>query len=110
MNLSPTCSKVDDKEERVMAQPQPVQPPPAPGAQQTALPARKVSAGALAGLGVTLVVAILNHYVVPDKPIPAEISALATTFASGLVSYFTPPGKNETTTISDTGSVVTALR
>lgn len=56
------------------------------------MPVRKVTAAAISGCIVTIVVFSLNTYVplFNDKPIPGEVSSAATTLLSFVVSYLTP--------------------
>ncbi|AVZ29564.1 hypothetical protein [Nodularia spumigena] len=66
--------------------------------EQTDRPTAKVFNGAIAGFFVTVLVFVLNTYVISDKDkqIPPEITAVATTLFTFIVSYITTPGKNET--------------
>lgn len=62
----------------------------------TLAPAQKVTAGGIAGAAVTVIVFVLNSYVLPsDKPITAEIAVALSTVFTFLVSYLTPPSKND---------------
>jgi hypothetical protein len=60
--------------------------------QQSGAPTRKVMAGGVAGAITTIVVFILNYYVLPqDKPITGDIGAAITTVLSFVVCYLVPP-------------------
>ena len=52
--------------------------------QPDAKPTRKVTVGALTGLGVTFVVALLNQF---EVPVSEELAAAGVTFFSALASY-----------------------
>lgn len=76
-------------------------------ATTTYAPVRKVTAGALSGAVVTLVIWMLNTYVSPfdKKPIPAEITGTMTTIVSFLISYAVPPARNETIVEGEQGAL-----
>jgi len=63
----------------------------------TAAPSQKVTASSLAMSATTLLVWILNHYVLPE-PIPGEISALAVTLVGSTVAYFVRPSAADVAT------------
>jgi putative flippase GtrA len=65
--------------------------------QPTGVPVRKVAAGGLAGAVTTILVWVLNKYVL-KSPIEGDIGAAITTVLSFIVSYFIPPSANETVT------------
>ncbi|HEY3706885.1 MAG TPA: hypothetical protein VGL22_17615 [Terracidiphilus sp.] len=68
------------------------------GGQSTGLPVRKVLAGGVSGAITTIVVFVLNNYVLEPhgaKLITGDIGAAITTVLSFVVSYFIPPGPNE---------------
>jgi hypothetical protein len=58
-------------------------------------PTQKVAAAGVAGAITTIIVFVINTYVVPDKPISAEIGAALTTVLSFMTSYFTPPAPRD---------------
>jgi hypothetical protein len=62
---------------------------------QSALPARKVWIGAVAGAGTALLVFIVNLMLAEDKQIPGEVAASLVTVLSFLLSYFVPPAKDD---------------
>lgn len=59
----------------------------------SSLPSAKVSAGALAGAAVAIIVFILNYWFLTEKPIPGELASLVTFLVSGIVSYLVPPSR-----------------
>lgn len=66
--------------------------------QSTAAPVRKVLAGGVAGAFTTVVVFVLNNYVLEPhnlKLITGDVGAAITTVLSFVVSYFIPPSPNE---------------
>lgn len=65
------------------------------GGQSTAMPVRKVLVGGLAGAITTIVVWVLNTYVLGSKPITGDIGAAITTVLSFVISYIVPPSPNE---------------
>ena len=60
------------------------------------VPVQKVQGVALAGAITTIVIWVLNTWVL-DKGqlIPGTVSAAATTILAAFIGYMTPPGKNE---------------
>lgn len=76
-------------------------------ATTTYAPVRKVTAGALSGAVVTLIIWMLNTYVSPfdKKPIPAEITGTMTTIVSFLISYAVPPARKETIVEDEQGAL-----
>jgi hypothetical protein len=83
---------------------------PSDTVQRNSTPVRKVSAGAFSGAVVIFIVAVLNNYVLKDKPITAEISSAATTIVTFLVGYLVPPGSGEVTMQAPDGKVMSAVR
>jgi hypothetical protein len=65
--------------------------------QQDAVPTRKVLAGGLAGALTTIVVFILNSYVIGQgvPKITGDIGAALTTVLSFLISYLVPPASKD---------------
>lgn len=61
----------------------------------TPLPTQKVTAAALAGGAMTLLLFLANHYLLKADPIPAEAGALAVWIVSNTVAYFTPPSRGD---------------
>ncbi len=60
------------------------------------VPVKKVKAGGLGGAFVTIVVVVLNSYVLPeDKPLTGEFAAALTMICSWVIAYFTSPGAKE---------------
>jgi hypothetical protein len=57
-------------------------------------PERKVAVGAFAGALVALITAILNRYILVDKPLPADITVLGTTVLTFFLQYFVPNSNN----------------
>ena len=67
--------------------------------QSTGVPTNKVIAGGLAGAITTIIVFVLNNYVLRPHQLTeldGTVSAAITTFLSFVVSYLIPPGRNET--------------
>lgn len=62
--------------------------------QKSARPTNKVVATGLAGAITTIIVWILNTFVLPE-PMPAEVVAALTTIIAVLVAYFVPPGAED---------------
>ena len=62
---------------------------------QGSAPVRKVTAGGIAGAITTVLVFVINTYVVPTKPITPEIAAALTTIISFAVSYLVPPAESD---------------
>jgi hypothetical protein len=62
--------------------------------QATAVPTRKVAASGIAGTVVTLVVWVLNTYVL-KTPIPGDIAATLTTVFAFALSYYVPPAPSD---------------
>jgi hypothetical protein len=79
-------------------------------ATTTHAPVRKVTAGALSGAIVTLVIWMLNTYVpmFNRRPIPAEITGTLTTIVSFMISYAVPPGRDETVIEDEQGRTLSA--
>lgn len=63
---------------------------------RTAVPTRKVYAGALAGAISTLLVYAFNSYVSPTRALPPEAAAAVTTVVTFVVSYFVRPAERDT--------------
>ena len=67
--------------------------------QQSSFPTRKVMAGGVAGAAVTILMFVLNTYVLPgDKPLTAEVAAALTTVLSFVISYLVPPSSKDDVT------------
>lgn len=62
----------------------------------SAAPVRKVIVGGLAGALSTVLLWVLNTYVLP-KPMPAEVGSAVTTVLSFVVSYLVPPAASDQT-------------
>ena len=59
-------------------------------------PVKKVGAAGVAGAATTIIVFILNTYILPEtKPLTGEIAAAITTILAFVAAYLTPPGNNE---------------
>jgi fluoride ion exporter CrcB/FEX len=80
---------VNNEEETAMLQPR--------LRMQNNVPIRKVTAGGAAGAITTIVVWILNTFVLQqeNQQITAEIAAAITTLISFAVSYYVHPGRND---------------
>ena len=64
--------------------------------QNSAMPIRKVSVGALAGAVSTVIVFVLNTFVLShDQQIPAEVATALATVLSFCASYFVPPAADD---------------
>ena len=76
----------------------------------TRAPVRKVAAGGVAGALVTVIVVVLG-LVWPNtfSQLPDGFEAALTTLATFLVSYFTPPGADETV-VTDAGGTRSAKK
>jgi hypothetical protein len=59
----------------------------------TPLPSAKVTAGTLAGAATTLLLFLVNHYLLRADPIPAEAGALAVWVVGNSVAYFVRPSR-----------------
>lgn len=59
-------------------------------------PVRKVTAGGIAGAVTAVLVFVVNTYVSPHKPLPAEIAAAITTIISFVVAYLIRPAASDT--------------
>jgi hypothetical protein len=60
-------------------------------------PVRKITAAALAGAVATIIVFVLNTYLLPeDKILTGEIAAALTTVLAFAAGYFVSPGAGET--------------
>lgn len=57
---------------------------------KTNWPAQKVIGGSIGGAVSTIVIYVLNEYVL-SAPLPAEIAAAVTTLVVALVGYYVPP-------------------
>lgn len=67
--------------------------------QQSSIPTRKVLAGGVAGAAVTVLMFVLNTYLLPaDKPLSAEVAAALTTVLSFVISYLVPPSAKDDVT------------
>lgn len=79
-------------------------------ANETKVPTRKTQVAVVVGAFVSLIVAVLNHYVpfFESNPITGEVAALATTAFTSLAAYLTPPAADETVMTNAAGAVVTA--
>ncbi len=62
--------------------------------QATAMPTRKVAAGGITGVMVTIAVWVLNTHFL-TTPIPEHIAAAITTALSFAVSYYVPPASTD---------------
>jgi len=63
---------------------------------KAAAPVRKVTAGALGGAIVTVLVWYLNTFVLePDKQITGQVAAALTTIVTFLIGYFVPPSAKD---------------
>lgn len=73
----------------------------------TNIPSQRVTAGALTGAAVTLLVLFLNTYVpffkVKENHIHGEISGAGTTVFTFLVAYLVPPGRGEAILVDENG-------
>jgi len=58
-------------------------------------PIRKVAASGVAGALTTVVIFVLDTYIMPSKPITAEIAAAITTVMTFAAGYLTPPAEND---------------
>jgi len=59
-------------------------------------PIRKVTAGALGGAIVAVLVWYLNSFVLePDQQITGEVAAALTTIVTFLIGYFVPPSAKD---------------
>ena len=60
-------------------------------------PVKKVAASGIGGAIATIVVFVLNTYVItdPSKLLTGDVSAALTTFVSFLTAYIVPPGAKE---------------
>jgi hypothetical protein len=65
--------------------------------QPTLMPTNKVIAGAVAGALVTIIVYVLNTYVLTTNKLPADISSALTTVVSAILAWFTNPSLDQTT-------------
>lgn len=67
-------------------------------------PVKKVTAGAFGGAIATIVVFVLNTYVItdPGKLLTGEVSAALATVVSFAVAYLISPGANESNIKSET--------
>jgi len=65
---------------------------------ENGMPVKKVAIGGAAGVGVFVLVLILNTYVpfFETKPISGELASGLSTLLTFLASYFTPPAQSET--------------
>lgn len=62
----------------------------------TSVPAQKVTSGAIAGAVITLVVWLLNAFVLPaSHQMTPEIAAALTVIVSFIVSYVVPPAMRD---------------
>lgn len=59
------------------------------------VPIRKVTASGIAGALTTVLVFVLNTYIVPSKPITPDIAAAMTTVLAFAAGYLTPPAESE---------------
>lgn len=67
-----------------------------PVKMKTSAPARKVYLGGLGGAIATILVFILNTYVLPiDRPLTPEISAAFATVVTFVVGYWVNPSSND---------------
>jgi hypothetical protein len=64
----------------------------------SAAPSQKVTAGSLAMTATTILIWVLNAYVIEDRPLPGEIAALIITFVGSAVTYLTPPSRRDVAT------------
>jgi hypothetical protein len=66
----------------------------------TKAPVRKVQVGALAGAVVTILVYVLNTFVLtaPGQHIEAPVATAITALVTFSLSYLTPPGPNDVPT------------
>jgi hypothetical protein len=66
----------------------------------TKTPVRKVQVGALAGAAVTILVYVLNTFVLtaPGQHVEAPVAAAITVLVTFGLSYLTPPGPNDVPT------------
>lgn len=67
---------------------------------QSAAPSQKVTASSLAMTATTILVWVLNHYLIPGDPLPGDISAVIVTFVGSAVAYMTPPSKRDVATMA----------
>lgn len=61
---------------------------------KTNWPAQKVIGGSIGGAVSTIVIYVLNEYVL-SAPLPAEIAAAVTTVVVTIVGYFVPPSARD---------------
>lgn len=64
----------------------------------SAAPSQKVTASSLAMTAATIVVWVINRYIIPADPLPGDISAVIVTFVGAAVAYLTPPSKRDVAT------------
>jgi hypothetical protein len=60
-----------------------------------AAPTRKVTYGGLAGAISFVVLFIINHYMLKDNPLPAEVGGAISTIITFVVAYLVPPAASE---------------
>jgi hypothetical protein len=64
--------------------------------QVNAAPTRKVFAGGVAAASTTILVFVLNTFVMPEtRPITAEVAAAFTAVLGLIASYLVPPDKGD---------------
>jgi H+/Cl- antiporter ClcA len=61
----------------------------------SAVPVRKVAAGGVGGALSTIIIFVLNHYLLKSDPLDGTISAAITTLVTFAVSYIVPPSATE---------------
>ena len=64
----------------------------------TLMPTNKVIAGGIAGALVTVVVFVLNTWVLKDNKIPADVASALTFILSSAAAYLKSPSPDQTTT------------
>ena len=65
--------------------------------QQDSAPTRKVVAAGVAGAVTTVLIFVLNNYVIPGSAakITGDVGAAITTILSFAISYFVPPAQSD---------------
>ncbi len=67
---------------------------------ERATPARKVMGSALAGALTTIIVYVLNNYVL-EAALPGEVTAALTTVVAFAVGYLLPPSERDRIRVTD---------
>lgn len=61
----------------------------------TAMPARKVVGGSLAAAIATIVVWVVNSFVLKDNPLPPHVAGAILTVVTFVVGYYVPPASQD---------------